>query len=297
MFGSRVRDRCSTAATGTAFQGIQRLERGLGGGENRAVPRSRPDPAPLRRFLLAGDPEQGPPALQEAEVQHALRVLRLGTGDRLLGLDGRGASWPLTVTAIGRGRLELALCGPAEREPEPGTAGAPLEWVELALPLPRGARAESMLDRLAQLGLARLRPLVSERTGPHARELSPGRRARLERTVGEAMKQSGRLWPTRIEAPVPLAEVLAFAAGARAVVLDGADGVPSLAAVLSAGRGAEPWTRAAPLILLVGPEGGFSDDERRALELAGALPARLASATLRSETAAEAALAVASQIP
>ena len=261
------------------------------------MPRSRPDPAPLRRFLLAGDPEQGPPALQETEVPHALRVLRLGTGDRLLGLDGRGASWPLTVTAIGRGRLELAQCGPAEREPEPGTAGAPLEWVELALPLPRGARAESMLDRLAQLGLARLRPLVSERTGPHARELSSGRRARLERTMGEAMKQSGRLWPTRIEAPVPLAEVLAFAAGARAVVLDGTDGVHSLTAALSAGRAAGPWTRAAPLILLVGPEGGFSDDERSALELAGALPARLASATLRSETAAEAALAVASQIP
>ncbi|MDP6539156.1 MAG: RsmE family RNA methyltransferase [Planctomycetota bacterium] len=259
------------------------------------MPRSKDDPAPVRRFLLAGDPEAGPPTLAQGEARHALRVLRLGPGDRLWGLDGRGASWPLEVVAVGRERLELARRGPPEREPEPGTAGARAEWVELAVSLPRGARAAAMVERVVQLGLSRLLPLVTERTASHARGAGGARRERLERAVGEAMKQCGRLWPTRIEAPLPLAEAVVFPDGARVVVLDGADAAPALSSVLAAGRGAGPWTRPAPLLLFVGPEGGFTDDERALLASAGAEPACLAPATLRTETAAEAALAVAAQ--
>ncbi|MDP6408334.1 MAG: RsmE family RNA methyltransferase [Planctomycetota bacterium] len=259
------------------------------------MPRSRPDPAPVRRFLLAGDPEQGAPTLAPGELRHALRVMRLAPGDRLCGLDGRGASWPLEVTAVGRDRLELVRCGPPVREAEPGAGGAGGEWIELALSLPRGARTAAMVERLVQLGLARLRPVVSERSAPHAREAGAHRRERLERTVGEAMKQSGRVWPTLIETAAPLAEATPFPAGVRAVLLDGGAGAAPLGEVLCAGRATGPWTRAAPLVLWVGPEGGYSDSERAVLTASGALAGNLGPATLRTETAAEAALAVAVQ--
>src|SRR5207244_4337729 len=87
--------------------------------------------------------------LEPAEVEHAQRVLRLARGDRLHGIDGAGSRWPLVVVESTRSAFAVELDGALESEPEPGTPGAALPRIEVAVPLPRGARAEEMCDRLA----------------------------------------------------------------------------------------------------------------------------------------------------
>ena len=121
-------------------------------------------------------------------------MLRLKTGDRLVGLDGRGESWPLEVASVARDRLTLASAGERRLDPRPGTKGAPLPWIEVAVPWPKGGRVEEMLDRLTQLGAAAIAPLACARAGPHSREQPANRRERLERVLREACKQSGRTW-------------------------------------------------------------------------------------------------------
>lgn len=234
-----------------------------------------------RRVFLAQSPERGAPRLAEEDLHHALHVLRVVPGDELLGLDGRGGAWPLVVAARGRRELLLEPAGEPRREPPPGEPGSPLPRVEVALSLPRGGRAEDMLDRLTQLGLASLCPLVCERSPAHAREAGPQRLARLERVAREACKQAVRLWPPEVSPPVSLAAWLERAGGAR-VALD-----PRGSGTLA------EWAREArsggerDLRLVVGPEGGFSEDEQHALGAAGVPVRRLAPHVLRVETAAE----------
>ena len=87
----------------------------------------------------------------------------------------------------------------SETTPPPGDPASSLPRVELALPLPKAGRAEDMIDRLTQLGLARLLPLVTERAAPHGRSVGEGRLARLARRAAEACKQSGNPWLPELE--------------------------------------------------------------------------------------------------
>lgn len=224
--------------------------------------------------------------MSPADQQHALQVLRLEAGDRLEGIDGRGNAWELEVESADRRRLALKTLGPARTEPRPGDPGAPLPWIEVWCPLPKGNRAEAMVSRLTQLGLARLVPLVTERSEVQARETSPGRLAKLERTARESLKQCGRLWMPEFADPHDLSR-LGAVEGTR-VLLD-----PRAEAKLSRVLGCGEWTEEQPLVLVAGPEGGLTEAETELLESFGVLPARLAPHVLRIETAVEAALAVA----
>ena len=256
-------------------------------------PPRRDRAAPTRRFLLETTPAEGPPRLLPEETEHALRVLRVGVGDRIVGLDGRGHAWPLEVAVAERRHLELRALGDPVEEPPPGAPGATLPWIELHAPLPRGGRAEQMVDRLTQLGLSRLVPLVTARCAPHAREVTAARLEKLRRTAREAIKQCGRLWLPEIAEARPL-EPATRASGTR-LLLDERAG-QSLAELLSTTAGRGWWTQASPLVLFAGPEGGLAPAEVEGLRESGVEPVRLAPYTLRIETAAEAAVAVVANV-
>ncbi|MBL8861307.1 MAG: RsmE family RNA methyltransferase [Planctomycetes bacterium] len=251
------------------------------------APRPSDDPR-VRRFALAGPPEGGRFLLAAGEAEHARRVLRLRVGDRLLGLDGAGAAWPLVVVNADARGFEVASAGEPEREPAPGEHGAALPWIEVCVALPRGERAEALVERLVQLGVAAIRPLAAQRASPEARAEGTRRATRLVRAAREACKQAVRLWVPEIH---PLEEPMRALTRAASLDLrldprDGAAAFPALAAL-------DPWgTRAAPVRLWVGPEGGFTEEEVAALDAAGARALRLGPHILRIETAAEAGLAL-----
>lgn len=241
-----------------------------------------------RRFFLDRTPDEGPPELSPTDREHALKVLRIAAGERLLGLDGRGHAWELEVLKAERRALELRATGQAWSEPPPGAPGAPLPWIEVWSPLPKGGRAEDLLDALTQIGVARFVPLLTARSEVQARALSSGRRERLERSARAALKQCGRLWMPEVPEEKEFMEALQ--GPATRFWLDREAPEPLSASLAAAGEPA--WTRERPLALWIGPEGGWTEEERAALAASGATPARLGPHMLRLETAAVAALAV-----
>jgi 16S rRNA (uracil1498-N3)-methyltransferase len=255
-----------------------------------------PDPTPRSgapRFFLARTPDEGTPSLRDEEAEHARRVRRLAVGDPLIGLDGRGRAWPLEVGAVGRRELAVVATGPATSDPAPGEPGAPLPWIEVAVAWPRRGRAEEMLGRLVQLGAAAIQPLAAEQGGPE--RAAPADQERTARLLREACKQSRRTWlPELLPTRTP-AELLTDGRRATAALLDPGAGLGLDTWLRSLIPGADGLgTREHPLRLVVGPEGGFTAAERDALLSAGVTPVRLGPHVLRIETAAEAALAVAS---
>jgi 16S rRNA (uracil1498-N3)-methyltransferase len=252
----------------------------------------RPGKGAERRFFLApladgawrmGDRGR----LAEADAEHARVVLRLAAGDRGIGLDGAGHSWPVLVTRVGREAVEVECAGEPVVEPAAGEGGARLPWIEMAVALPRGSHADEMVDALAQLGASVLTPLVTARSGPAARADSAGRAARFARIAREASKQSGRLWNLQIG---PGLDLPGLAARGPAVFVrcdpraaaDG--GLERLAR--------ESFTRARPLVVAIGPEGGFTPEEDEWLASRGATALWLGPHTLRTETAASASLSI-----
>jgi 16S rRNA (uracil1498-N3)-methyltransferase len=244
----------------------------------------------LRRFFLAATPVEGrKAALAPEDEQHARRVLRLSAGERIAGIDGAGRAWELEVARAERSGLELQTLRELPREPRPGEPGARLPWIEVAASLPKGARAEELVGRLAQLGVARLVPLRAERSAEAAREAGVQRRARLERVAAEALKQSGRLWALEIAEPLGIEELCAREE--RSLLLLSPRAGERLFDWCAAHAG-QSWTAERPLCLVAGPEGGFSAGEREELVRRGARELWLGPHVLRIETACEAAAAI-----
>jgi 16S rRNA (uracil1498-N3)-methyltransferase len=209
-----------------------------------------PDAGPV----VVVDDLVGDLVLTEDDHHHLARVRRVRPGDPVAVTDGRGAWRP------GRFGTAVEPTGPVEHLARPAPA------ITVGFALVKGGRPELVCQKLTELGIDRIAPFVGERSVVH---WSPDRAdrhtARLRRVAREAVAQSRRAWLPTVGDPVPFA-VLAAEAGAVRADLGGA-----------------PPTLDRPVVL-VGPEGGWSEAER------AALPAMaLGDAVLRAETAAIAA--------
>src|SRR5688572_9806981 len=246
---------------------------------------------PLRKarlFHLAGAPAAGRARLCEEDERHALKVLRIAVGETLYGGDGRGTAWPLEVVTAGRSGLELRLAGEPVTEPRPGTNGSLIPWIDVAVALPRGGRAQDMLARLTQLGAAAVTPLVCERGQGPVREPGAANAEHLRRALRESCKQCRRLWTPELREPAAPAELRARLPQSDLAVLD-----PTARRTLiewARERGAASAPRS--IAVAIGPEGGFTAAELELLRASGAVDVRLGAYILRVETAAEAATAV-----
>lgn len=219
------------------------------------------------RFFLATPPAGTRAVLTGDEARHLARVLRAAVGDEVTLFDGRGRSWPARVAVLGRDTVELET-GAARVESAGATA------LTLAVALPKGERQKWLVEKLTELGVARLVPLVTERG---VAEATAAAIARLERGVIEASKQCGRDTLMEIAAPASVAAVVAGkAAGVIGLVAD-----PIGRPLDTAG-----WPEWAEVLGLVGPEGGFSAAELAATDAAGWPRVALAAHVLRVETAA-----------
>lgn len=251
----------------------------------------RPPAVFLQLDAEAESPPIGAPcALVEGEAEHLLRVLRVQPGAELLGLDGRGLRLPLEVTRAEKRRLEIAVRATGQRDPAPGSPCAALPHLELAAAWPAESRGDALLDHATQLGVAAVRPLLAERAS--GRRNAP-RTARADRLMREACKQADRSWLPDLLEPL----------GAAAAAADFRARHPEGQLLLTDPGAPEPLAarlgsveRRAPRLLLVGPEGGFSQAELDDLAAAGACPVRLGPQVLRIATAAEAALAIAASV-
>jgi len=225
------------------------------------------------RGRIAGDRAQ----LAAADVHYLRGVLRLAPGAELEVFDGEGGAYPARLSEEG-GALVAVLS--ARRE-----APGPRARVHLAFALARGERCDLVVQKATELGVARLSPFAAARAVVRLDEGRGAERARRwQRIAGEAARQCGRADVPVVDAPVPLAAVLAAApAGFRAILFYEGGGEP-LADVVD--------RAAAGHLLLVGPEGGFTPEEVQACLAAGVRLATLGPRVLRFETAAIVAAAL-----
>jgi 16S rRNA (uracil1498-N3)-methyltransferase len=214
-------------------------------------------------------------SLDEGQSRYLAAVMRAKAGDELRVFNGRDGEWRALVAAVGKRAVALQVIDPAR----PQGQGPDLDLV-VAL-VKRGA-LETIVEKAAELGVRRIRPVVTERTNAdHTRT------DRLRAIATEASEQTGRLDVPQVLEPVKLdALVAGWDEGRRLLFCDeGGDALPVLKALEGGANG--PWA------VLVGPEGGFSPRERAMLRaLPYATPATLGPRILRADTAAITALAL-----
>lgn len=210
------------------------------------------------------------------EAHHAARVLRHGPGDEITVVDGAGGWYRVRLEAVSPNAAHGTVL-----ERRAGRGEPPYELtVGLALLKQRG-RYETFLEKAVELGVRRIVPLLTRRT-----EKPKLRQARAEGILVAAMKQCGRSRLPDLLDPTPLDEVSArVAADLTLVCHEATDPEASLAKAVSRHSDARRIT------VLVGPEGGFTDDEVAAAAASGAEVVSLGRRRLRAETAALAAAA------
>lgn len=226
-----------------------------------------------QRFFLATEVGSASTAeLVDAEAQHFAKVMRGRVGDTLLAFDGSGYEFTARVAAIRRVSVELEIVSRALVDRE-----SPRHLV-LAVALPKGDRQKVMVEKLVELGVAELIPLETERG---VAEASTSVLERLRRQVIEASKQCGRNRLMNVPAAVGLAELSKITAHK-----------PNRMVAHPTGEPLGSISHAAPLVVAIGPEGGFTDLEVAGLESVGWRSVSLGPRILRIETAAIAVAAV-----
>lgn len=207
------------------------------------------------------------------EARHAIRVKRLEKGESVELIDGSGLIAQATVHGSEKlGKREgWALVA---RIDAVSRAISERPRVDVRSAVPKGPRLESMIDTLSQVGAASWGPLVSERIVVDPRE---GKLSRLERVVEESAKQCGRAWLMEISPRTFIQDLIET--GDQLVVAD-ASGEPYEALGSDA------------VVLVVGPEGGWTTDELTKLREGGARVCRFGTHVMRIEAATVAACAI-----
>lgn len=228
-----------------------------------------PPRSPPRLFVRQPLVEGATVDLDAKEANYLGNVLRLGEGAELLLFDGHSGEWLARIAETRKRSMSLAV-ERKTREPEI----IPDVWLAFA-PVKR-TQTDWLVEKATELGVARLIPVITQRTIAERVRLD-----RLESIAIEAAEQCGRTRVPQIVEPLPLKRLLDELDPARHVYFaDEGGGDPLMGSF-----------REGPAIILVGPEGGFTDEERAFVRGSGAVAISLGPRILRAETAALAGLA------
>jgi len=208
--------------------------------------------------------------LDAGQANYLGSVMRLGAGAELLAFDGSSGEWLARIAEIGKKRMSLTV-ERKTRAPET----IPDVWLAFA-PVKR-TQTDWLVEKATELGVARLLPIITRRTVAERVKLE-----RLQSIAIEAAEQCGRTRLPELDQPVPLAKLLGERDEARALYF----------ADESGGEAASAAFKPGPALILIGPEGGFTDEERTMVRAAPiSIAISLGPRILRAETAALAALA------
>lgn len=213
-------------------------------------------------------------SFSDTESHHATRVLRVRTGDEVAVVDGEGNWYRVSVEVLGRKRVLGSILEHRSNVGEPGyhlTVGVGM--------LKNATRFETFLEKAVELGVSQVIPLVTKRS-----EKSRIKKRRVETILTSAMKQSGRSRRIRLDDPVKFKKWMKQRSldnsEFRAICHEGASSDQNLESALLNGRSKRK------MVLLVGPEGGFTDEELDQAAEKGFMVVSLGPRRLRTETAA-----------
>ena len=208
--------------------------------------------------------------LPDDEAAHLVRVLRLGAGDAVHVLNGRGLLREAHVVSASKAAVTLDLGGAIPAAVESRVRVTP------AQALLKGDKMDDVIRDAAMAGASSIQPVITAHTEPVVIRAAERRSERWRTIAIGSAKQSGRAVVPSIAAPVRLEAALALPADARvALVEPSASSHPSRLA-----PGAAPPATA---VIFAGPEGGWSSDEVRAFEHSGASLVTLPGPTWRAD--------------
>ncbi len=222
-------------------------------------------------------------SLSKDAAHYIGRVLRLNTGDALALFNSRDGEWLGTITDFSKQSVTIQI----EQE-LPALPASPLA-THLVQGISRGDRMDFVMQKATELGVNRISPVLTAHGVVRLDEKRSAKRRDHWVSVAEsASEQCGRVDPPRIDAPISLNDWFGRNLDRKETSILLAPGAPQRFADI-----AEPDTG---LCLLIGPEGGLSEQELGNAEAAGFTQATLGPRVLRTETAALAALSVAQSI-
>jgi 16S rRNA (uracil1498-N3)-methyltransferase len=219
--------------------------------------------------------------LAPAQANYLRNVLRLKAGAPVLVFNGRDGEWRTTLADHGKRALSLAL-GEQTR-----AQTWPLDLHYLFAPL-KHARLDYMVQKAVEMGASRLQPMLTRHT-----QVTRVNLERMQANAIEAAEQCGILTLPEIASPISLECMLGERKPERLLIFcdeeaEVKDPLAALAAARPAAGSATP-----SLAILIGPEGGFAEDERAALlQAPNVVRLALGPRILRADTAAVAALAL-----
>jgi len=227
-----------------------------------------------RRRWIADRVEGDRAYLLDQNANHLFRVLRVKTGQEFE-VVAAGAVRLGTVIFAADNRVEFHL---GEELVVPA-----LPEITAYLSIFKLDRLEWALEKLTEIGVAKITPMIAARSGRHLIKAAGMRIPRWRKIAHEATQQSRRAAPPEISHPQGLADVIAAVQSDRIVLSETEHGASLKKVLTNCGP---------PLALAFGPEGGWTLDESKMFQTAGWKPASLGRTILRAETAAIAAVAV-----
>lgn len=206
------------------------------------------------------------------QSRYLTNVMRLSQGDELLIFNGRDGEWRASIAEV----LKRGVILKCEEQTRQQTVVPDLE---LIVAMVKKARVETIVEKAAELGAARVRLTITRRTNVDKVRLD-----RLDAIAEEAAEQTGRLDVPPVDDPMKLEAILdGWDPSRRLMFCDETGGAPAIPALTAAGPG--PWA------ILIGPEGGFSPEEgERLRSLPFTTAVSLGPRILRADTAAIAAM-------
>lgn len=224
--------------------------------------------------------------LTDEEAHHALRALRVQTGERVTVLDGAGQALNCEVRAATKRTVILSVLRKNTSPPLPCQ-------ITLLQAIPKAKAMDYIIQKATELGAGRVVPILSERTVVQLDGEDAGSKAEKWQQIAiESIKQCGSPWLTKIEAPVTLKNYLArkekFDLSLIASLEDDGRHPHEFIEQFRAAHSRAPATGC----VWIGPEGDFSPTEINMIKAAGALPITLGRLVLRSDTAAIYSLSV-----
>jgi 16S rRNA (uracil1498-N3)-methyltransferase len=229
-----------------------------------------------RRRWIAEEFSGNHAALTGAHADHLVRVLRARVGQQFDIATG---------SVVRRGRIATIQEGRVEFELGAEVAAVSVPAITLVLAVFKFDRMEWAIEKCTELGVSRIVPVIARRTDAHLAAASAKRVERWRRIALQAAEQSRRVVPPEIISPTKLQDAANLDTVSLRIVLEESEQQNSLREVLASHLEGE-------IVLAIGPEGGWADDDLNLFQMAGWLFASLGGTVLRAETAAIAAAAI-----
>jgi 16S rRNA (uracil1498-N3)-methyltransferase len=235
----------------------------------------------MRRFFIEPDAAIEPVVtITGSEARHIKNVLRLKPGDNIRLFDGTGIEYEAVIVHLTAGRAELSVINKV-----PAAAESPI-GLTIAQGYLKEKKMDSLIRPLCELGMSRWLPFISQRSVPRPDKTRlDARLERWQKLARESLKQCRRSVMPQISAPISFDEILEFGSSCDHKILFWEQETRLLDGdVLT-----DPMNPVKQALVVLGPEGGFSDHEVEQARINGFTLSGLGPRILRAETAAIAA--------